>query len=237
MKRHATATLLLLWLACGAQARPVVKGATAYAPNTPIVLKAEQISSKAANFLWDVSGEAKFIEAGDTLYIWAPPGDYVVRLTAIDFEAKKVERTQFAFTVTGPPSPPPGPPNPPDPPKPLGKGLHVLILYESADITKMPPQQQGVLYGKAVKDWLNQNCSPWSTIKDWGIFDKDVDLSAYSPTLNALKNRPRASVPWVVIAADGPTVLYEGPLPADATSMLKLLEKYRPSSSQRRKAG
>jgi hypothetical protein len=243
VRRHAAAVVLLLCLAAAAHARPTIRGAKSYKLHEPIVLKAADVTSKAAQFLWDVSGDARFVEAPGEIHVWAPAGDYVVRLTAIDFDAKKVERATFSFTVEGAPAPqPPGPgpgPVPPGPePKPPTptKGLHVLILYESADATKLPAAQQGILYGKATRDWLNQNCSPWGGIKDWGIFDKDSDLGSYSPTLKALQLRPRASLPWVAIASDGPVVLYEGPLPADAASMLALLNKYRPAS-QRRKAG
>jgi hypothetical protein len=240
LRRQASAVILLFCLAAAAHAQPRVKGAANYPPNTPIVLKATDVTGPKAQFLWDVSGGAKFVEAGDTLYVWAAPGDYVVRLTAIDFDAKKVERATFMFTVDGAPSPGPTPPGPvppgPTPTPTPTKGLHVLILYESADATKLPAAQQGILYGKATRDWLNANCSPWGGIKDWGIFDKDSDLSGYSPTLKALQLRPRASLPWVVIAGDGAAVLFEGPLPADAASMLALLNKFRPAS-QRRKAG
>lgn len=242
VRRYAAAVLLLLGLAAAAHARPTIRGAKSYKLHEPIVLKAADVTSKAAQFLWDVSGDARFVEALGEIHVWAPAGDYVVRLTAIDFDAKKVERASFSFTVEGAPAPqppgpvPPGPEPKPPTPTPTAKGLHVLILYESADATKLPAAQQGLLYGKAVRDWLNQNCSPWGGIKDWGIFDKDADLSGYSPTLKAMQSRPRTSLPWVVIAGDGPVVLYEGPLPANAADMLKLLEKYRPAS-QRRKAG
>jgi hypothetical protein len=222
---------------------PVIKGDRTYKQYEPIVLKATEITSKAAQFLWDVGGAAQFVEAGDTLYIWAPPGSYTVRLTTVDFEAKKVERTAFSFNVEGkapdpkPPAPPgPNPPGP-NPPGPT-TGLRVLILYESADASKIPLKQNSILYGAEVRKWLQSNCtdSPDKTHKEWGIFDKDDDISAYSPKLQEMKNRPRASLPWLVIAGDS-GVVFEGPLPADVPAMMSLLQKTKMSQAKARKAG
>jgi hypothetical protein len=65
LRRQATAILWLFCLAAAAHAQPRVKGAANYPPNSPIVLKATDVTSAKAQFLWDVSGGAKFVEAGD----------------------------------------------------------------------------------------------------------------------------------------------------------------------------
>jgi hypothetical protein len=218
---------------------PVIKGDRTYKQNEPIVLKATEVTSKSAQFLWDVGGAANAVEAGDTLYIWAPPGSYTVRLTTVDFEAKKVERTSYTFNVEGkaPDPKPPTPPNPPGPTPGPTTGLRVLILYESADAAKIPLKQNSILYGAEVRKWLQANCadSPDKTHKEWGIFDKDDDISAYSPKLQEMKNRPRTSLPWLVIAGDS-GVVFEGPLPADVPSMMSLLQKTKMCQAKARKA-
>jgi hypothetical protein len=122
VRKYASALLLL------ALAAPLfgaaVKGEKTYAPHQKIVLRAEDVSSPKAQFLWDVSGDAQTEEVGNALYVWAPPGKYVVKLTAIDFEAKRVERASLTFTVGGPgPGPTPVPPGPtPVPPTPKPDG-------------------------------------------------------------------------------------------------------------------
>jgi hypothetical protein len=105
--RYAGSLLLALALCLPAAAEVKLKGEAVYEPHKKIVLRATDVTSAKAQFLWDVSGDADTVEAGDRLYVWAPPGKYTVRLTAIDFEAKKVERASFSFTVSGEPTPPP----------------------------------------------------------------------------------------------------------------------------------
>src|SRR5262245_740948 len=174
--------LLWLFLPTSALAQAKVKGQAQYEPYKKIVLRAQDVSSKAAQFLWDIDGEADVEERGAELFVWAAPGKYRVRLTAIDFEEKKVERASFSFVVAGPTPPvPPGPGPGPQPPGPTPKGAfnRALILYESAEEAKMPKGQQAVLYSKAVRDYLKGH-----TLKDkdnangaWRIWDKDVDAA------------------------------------------------------------
>lgn len=114
------------------RAKAGIKGEKTYPPFKAIVLKAADVTSAKASFLWDVDGECDFIESGDTLYAWCPPGTYTVRLTAIDFAAQKVERAKFTFTVSGtPPGPGPGP-QPPFPDDPLVKSLRDAYAAETA---------------------------------------------------------------------------------------------------------
>jgi hypothetical protein len=241
LRRQATAILWLFCLAAAAHAQPRVKGAANYPPNTPIVLKATDVTGPKAQFLWDVSGGAKFVEAGDTLYVWAPPGDYTVRLTAIDFDAKKVERATFAFTVDGAPPPGPTPPGPePKPPTPQPvAGLKVLILEESADRTKLPPAQVSLIAGKPFRDFLDSRCADdpeTGTRKAWRIADKDQDLRAVAKFYQDAQARAKGQpMPRIVIGSDA-GVVYEGPLPANLQEAQALLNKYRPAA-QRRKAG
>ncbi len=123
--RQATLALALLSLSVLSAYGITIKGDKEYNEYDKIVLKASG-ELKEASYLWDVSGSAQVEEVGGTLYVWARPGSYSVTLTAIDFSAKKVERTRFNFTVKGteplPPPEPPGPgpgPGPQPPPLPV----------------------------------------------------------------------------------------------------------------------
>lgn len=227
--RKPFAVLLLLLVATTAPAQVRVKGAASYAPYDPIVLKASDVTSAKASFLWDVSEGAKTVEAGDTLYVWAPPGSYKVTLTAIDFEAKKVERAKFTFKVEGK-TPGPDPPNPPDP-TPVS-GLKVLIVFESSNRTTYPAGQLAVMAGKPMHDWLNAHCSEDKSLgygKAWAVWDKDTDGSKMPKFWQDALKRPQASLPWIVVGDGADRIVYEGALPADTAATIALLSKFSPN--------
>lgn len=229
MRRSILSVLLLFLLAVPAAAQVKVKGDPSYKPYAPIVLKAADVSGKQTQFLWDVSAGAQVVEAADTLYVWAPPGSYQVRLTAIDFDAKKVERAAFAFSVEGQAPTPAPPPTPGPAPSPVS-ALKVLILYESSALASMPRAQEMVLRGQAMRDWLQAHCtdSPVTqSRKAWFMLDKDADTSGI-PDWQKWAGRPRASVPWIIVGS-GDTVAYEGPLPADTAATIALLSKFVPA--------
>lgn len=243
LRRHATLALLVLCLLAHtcAQAQLKVSASRSYKPHEPIVLKAEQVSSPKAQFLWDVTAPAKVVEVGGECHVWAPPGSYTARLTAIDFEAKKVERAVVEFSVEGASPPGPKPPDPKPPgPNPPGPGgpVKVLILEEAKDRTKLPQAQQLILDGKPMRDFLKEKTAPdpgMSDGKAWTIQDKDTDLSALGKFWEDSRNRPRTGLPWIVIADQQGTVLFEGALPADVSAAQALVSKY--TTARRRKAG
>lgn len=237
--RRTLAVLILLLLPLTAAAQVKVRGEANYPPFKKIVLKAGDVTSKSAQFLWDVDGAADVVEAGDTLYVWAPPGTYAVRLTAVDFDAKKVERARFGFTVGTPVPPlPPVPPDPgPKPPQPVA-ALKVLIIYDSSAEAAMPKAQQLVLRTAPVRDWLNAHCTASEETmskRAWFIVDKGEDVTGLHPTWKSWMGRTRAGVPWIVIGSDA-GVAYEGPLPADTGATIALLSKYAAQSQKRRAA-
>lgn len=207
-----------------------VKGAKVYKPFEPIILKASDITTKDAQFLWDVSGEAKVEEAGATLYVWAPPGTYQVKLTAIDFTAKKVERATFSFTVEGtvPPGPTPIPPGPVPPTPVPGKGNHVLIIEETNDRSKLPIKQLSQLFDQEFHAWLKANTLVDAENRNgaWNIWDKDTDASMMPKIWPDLLKRSRQSLPWVIVAKSDGSVVYEGALPVDAQATKTLLSQY-----------
>jgi hypothetical protein len=236
-------TIILLALTTPLQAQVRVKGAASYRTFDPIVLTATGGSGKA-QYLWDVTsivGSAQAIEAGGTLYVWATPGSYSVRLTAIDFEGKKVERATYPFKVEGdvpvPPDPGPGPGPKPKPPSPGGP-VKVLILEDARARTQLSPAQQGILFGLPMRAYLNKVCAPDPGMGDgkaWTIQDKDTDLGALGAFWESSRKRPRTGLPWIVVADQAGTVLFEGLLPIDVPSTQALIGKY--VTTQRRKAG
>ena len=128
----------------------------------------------------------------------------------------------------GPVPPGPDPPIPPDPgPSPIpGAGMKVLIVYETADLPKMPAAQSVALRAKVVWDYLDAKCvaGPDGKTKQWRIWDKDVDTRNESKLWQDAFARKRASVPWIVIGTE--RAGYEGPLPENTDKVLELLKKY-----------
>lgn len=157
-------------------------------------------------------------------------------VTLYERDGKPTLSTEKWVRITTAKPPPPVPPTPPTPPKPPepppspapipGDGLRVLIVYESAELSKMPPAQQSVIFSTTVRDYLKSKCAvgPDGITKDWRIFDKDTDVSAEAKTWKDAMARPRASVPWIIIST-GKTG-HEGPLPATIDDTLTLLKKH-----------
>jgi hypothetical protein len=125
----------------------------------------------------------------------------------------------------GPPTPGPTPPTPTPAPIPA-PGLHVLMVYESGELSKLPPAQLSVLYAKSIRDYLQAKCpvGPDGKTKEWRIWDQNTDASGDAPVWRDAMKRPRTSVPWIIVSNG--TSGYEGPLPASIDEALKLLKQF-----------
>ena len=190
----------------------------------------------AGLYFWSYPPTLTASDRGETLEITAAlKGETTVSVKLISADLDKDGKfkgfvTRFGsvtFTVGDVPGP--APPQPPDPPKPQpgpAKAMRVLIVYETADLSKMPRPQHAVLFSKAVRDYLNAKCAKepdgWAAYR---IYDKDADTSKEPRGWGALLARPRSALPWLVVA-DGDAVLHEAPLPADVESTLALLKKF-----------
>ncbi len=131
-----------------------------------------------------------------------------------------------------PPGPGPGPdPGPGPGPDPFGTrggagGLKVLILLETADLSKLPKDQVLALTAADIRGYLNAKCVPDADgkTKAWRIWDKDVDPANESAMWQKVTKRPHPTLPWIVVS-NGKT-WYEGALPASKDAVLTLLQKY-----------
>lgn len=114
----------------------------------------------------------------------------------------------------------------PDPIGPIiGKGLRVLIVEETAQRSKLPPEQVAELTSADVRDYLNAKCAnEASGAKAWRIFDKDTDTSNEAKFWKDAMARNRDGLPWLIISNGRKG--YEGALPKDCDSLLELLKKY-----------
>lgn len=140
------------------------------------------------------------------------------------------------WVIVGPPTPGPGPgpdpgpgpgPGPTPGPAPIpAAGLRVLMVFETAEATKLPPAQQAILYGAEMRAMLNSKCTVGADgkTKEWRIYDKDLSMANESKLWQDAMARPRTTVPWIIVSngTDG----YEGPLPATVDEAKKLVEKF-----------
>jgi hypothetical protein len=120
-------------------------------------------------------------------------------------------------------------PQPPPTPKPVepkvepAKSLRVFLIFESGDT--VTPAQRGVLYGKAVEDWLNANCTGGRD--GWRRRDKDAPGEA-DPTMAAMwaAVQPKVTVtPCVAVERDGKVDLIA--LEATPAKMVEVLNTYK----------
>lgn len=110
------------------------------------------------------------------------------------------------------------PPPDVDPPIPV-TSLHVLIIEEMDDRSKLPASQVSVFTSSVLRKWLTDNNAQWR------MFDDDVDQSNMEQKWKDAMARPRTSLPWL-IASNG-TTIFEGPLPKSETEVIAILEKYK----------
>ncbi len=125
----------------------------------------------------------------------------------------------------GPRPPPPGPdppkPDPNPPPIPLA-GLRVLMVYDPATLSA---SQQGIVFGKAVRDYLQAKVTlgPDGKTKDFWILQAGTDVSAAPKWIGDVMQRHPGQKSYMVVS-DGKTG-YDGALPASAAEALTILTK------------
>jgi hypothetical protein len=125
-------------------------------------------------------------------------------------------------------SPAPPTPTPPTPtPSPIpGDGLRVLIVYESAELSKLPPAQATVLYSPEVRGYLDTHCAkgPDGKTPEWRVWDQNVPTGAEAKAWQDAMARKRDRLPWLVVGNG--KAGFEGPLPATVDETLMLLKLY-----------
>lgn len=250
--RRAACVLLLLsaGVLSAADPAPVPAPLTIDGPEKVPAYKLVRLAAKGADpkaaLIWDVNDEerADEDESGGRLVFTAPPGTYKVKLREITLDvatgAAKVRTARLTVTIGDPPPPPPPPgptpgpgPNPPPGPTPNPDapfagvtGLHVLVVYESGDLPKMPAGQQSVLYSQANRTFLDSVTPVGADGKthEWRMWDKDVSAGTEAKHWQDAMKRPRASAPWVLIGNG--KAGYEGPLPSDVAGFQALVKVY-----------
>jgi hypothetical protein len=106
-----------------------------------------------------------------------------------------------------------------------GKGLRVLMIEETQDRSKLPPDQTLIFTSGVIADYLNANCAKE---KDghpaWYILDKDTDMSNAASVWKKAMKIPHDPTPWILISNGRKGV--SRPLPKTVDETQKLIEKY-----------
>jgi hypothetical protein len=156
------------------------------------------------------------------------------KIEAWNAKADVASDISTCWVVIGEPGPVPPDPKPPEPKPPEPKppdvapipvdGFRVLIIHESAD--KITPAQRAIVTAQAIRQYVNAKCvkGPDGVTAEARFWDKDTVVSGESKLWQDAMNRPRTSVPWIIISTG--KAGYEGPLPATVTDTLALLKKY-----------
>lgn len=147
-------------------------------------------------------------------------GTHFVEVNVIGQNPLTWDYETVTLTVGKDPNPPPGPD--PDQPAPIDlPGLRVLIVYESADVSRLTIGQIEILRGKKMADFLNANC-----VKDgWRVLDKDAKFTNPDHHWAKALKRDRTALPWIIVS-NGKTG-FEGPLTETADQAIELIEKYK----------
>lgn len=121
------------------------------------------------------------------------------------------------------PPEPPTPPTPPAPPAPIPlAGFRVLIVYDGDNYTA---GQDGIITGKAVRDYLQAKCVVGADgkTKDFAIIRSDANTTNAPKWIADTVQRHPGQKSYMVVS-DGKTG-YDGPLPDNADAALAIMRK------------
>ena len=122
------------------------------------------------------------------------------------------------------PTPTPVPPAPS--PAPIaGDGLRVLVVYDDAVSSALPPETLSQLTDTNIRLYLQQHCAKTTDgTPEFRFLTTRTDATKLAANWQAAFKRPRTTLPWLVIS-NGKTG-YEGPLGKTAADTLKLIQQY-----------
>ncbi len=155
------------------------------------------------------------------------PGRYRVwAVTALGGTPSDIAECVVVVGTPGPVPPGPGPGPGPTPTPIPGVGFKAMVIYETADLGKMPPKQLSIIEAKSIRDYLNAKTVPTADggKRGWYITDQSADFSGESKVWQDAIKRPRTQIPWIILG-DGKNG-FEGPLPADVPATLELLRRF-----------
>lgn len=188
-------------------------------------------------------------DLGDGLFMITKPGEHLIRIDAFGVIDKNEDgliqvdelfrqKKDIVVVVPGTIDPPDEDPDEepdcepdeepddqlPDAP---ADGFRALLLFEAEDRGDYPPEVDAVINSTRVAKWLDENTElgpdQWP---EWRFVDDDAPFHIPSSPLSQLRQRPRDSLPWLVVT-NGGKIVYEGPVPAGIQPTLDLLKSLK----------
>jgi hypothetical protein len=243
LTRFALSSLMLAWggIACAGEppakapfkSAPILKLTADKPKPTAGTLVTVKADTDAKTVRLKVVGDAQtYADSGGRTLAVVPNSGKVVVIGVAASDAGDLSEIVELVVADGVVPTPPKPPVPPVPPTPdvpapiPAAGLHVLVVYDALQLTKMTATQQGAIYAKDVRDYLRATCPKGDDgeTPEVRMWSQDTDATGESKLWRDAFARPRKSVPWVIVS-NGKTG-FEGPLPGSAADMLKLLKTY-----------
>ena len=172
-----------------------------------------EIDSLAANIR--VSAEdrdrnpARLTKLSNHRYLITKPGKYWIRVTAIDFENNIFDEQSTSVTL-----------GKPKPKTMVADGLHVLIVYETENLTR-EKYVGDIISSPVIRNYITSKSGNGNNFR---FFDQDTKFTECDGFWCKAMARERKSVPWVLIRND--KHMHEGPLPKSVDELLKLLKRF-----------
>ncbi len=205
MRKYLLAPLLLLSLSAAALlGGPAIRASREgpYYRDTVIKLDARD-AGKDAQFLWDVDGPApSYFEAGSSLYLAGPPGNYRVTLTAVDFTAKTITRARFAIVIVEKAPPPPPPP-----------AVQVIVTPRTASVAAGGTLQLAAQVVGSDNQSVLWSCSGAGVVSQAGLFTAGKDAGTATVTATSLAEAGATSSAVLTVTAGPPSPPAPIPLP------------------------
>jgi hypothetical protein len=116
------------------------------------------------------------------------------------------------------------PDTPGTPPIP-GKGLRVLFIEETGQLSKLPKEQRYIAQSKEVAEYCNEHCAKESTGQAaMRLFDPEQDVSHEQKSWREAMKNPHDPPPWLMVS-DGRKGVSR-PLPKTLDETMTVLKKY-----------
>lgn len=185
----------------------------------------------AASYSWDVPAGVVGKKRANTFVVSAAPSGRItigVDMLTVDFDAKKMVTTtgEVSFSFGGVVPIPPVPPTPPPTPSidPIGAGGFAVLISFDSSITIRPPGELSVIYGKAVRTYLESKCIADPTSPKQKAYRIYPANTAGAPKLWDDAFNRKGGADWILIGTG--SAGYSGPLPKTEAEALELLKKY-----------
>jgi len=181
------------------------------------------LEGKFESAIWEVEPEEKVdwevLDGGKRIIFVAPPGEYVVRVFAIDFSEKKFSKTKVKVVIKKsgvngdvPPTPTPG-------------KLSVMVIYDPDRLDNYGAEQAAIFTSKEVREYLEKHCDREGDVPTYRFLSDKADVVGMSEKLRKwYEEAKKLPLPSLVIS-NGRDV-WAGPLPKNVEEFMKVLRKY-----------